>query len=219
MPIGRAAATLPRRTSLLGRLFLLEGEDVVPKKALKQVPKGKDAVPSLDYLAAALKKQSKETLVKMLMEIASTDRVMQRELEVELDVHAPDNQIIPQTREAIADATYFDEDDYNTNFDYDSRAYELVEKNFRKLVQMKAWADVMNLSLELLRDGSAQAEASDEADMASDIEDCLKPVIEALANTNLPRKVIVDWCDQMKLADKIGCICVQELVSLRQSLP
>lgn len=191
----------------------------MPKKALKKVPKGKDAVPSLDYLAAALKKQSKETLVKMLMEIASTDRVMQRELEVELDVHAPDNQIIPQTREAIADATYFDEDDYNTNFDYDSRAYELVEKNFRKLVQMKAWADVMNLSLELLRDGSAQAEASDEADMASDIEDCLKPVIEALANTNLPRKVIVDWCDQMKLADKIGCICVQELVSLRQSLP
>ena len=191
----------------------------MPKKALKQVPKGKDAVPSLDYLAAALKKQSKESLVKMLMEIASTDRVMQRELEVELDVHAPDNQIIPQTREAIADATYFDEDDYNTNFDYDSRAYELVEKNFRKLVQMKAWADVMNLSLELLRDGSAQAEASDEADMASDIEDCLKPVIKALANTNLPRKVIVDWCDQMKLADKIGCICVQELVSLRQSLP
>ena len=191
----------------------------MPKKALKQVPKKKDAVPSLDYLAAALKKQSKETLVKMLMEIASTDRVMQRELEVELDVHAPDNQIIPQTREAIADATYFDEDDYNTNFDYDSRAYELVEKNFRKLVQMKAWADVMNLSLELLRDGSAQAEASDEADMASDIEDCLKPVIKALANTNLPRKVIVDWCDQMKLADKIGCICVRELVSLRQSLP
>ena len=198
---------------------MLEGEDVVPKKALKKVPKKKDAVSSLDYLAAALKKQSKESLVKMLMEIASTDRVMQRELEVELDVHAPDNQIIPQTREAIADATYFDEDDYNTNFDYDSRAYELVEKNFRKLVQMKAWADVMNLSLELLRDGSAQAEASDEADMASDIEDCLKPVIEALANTNLPRKVIVDWCDQMKLADKIGCICVRELVSLRQSLP
>ena len=198
---------------------MLEGEDVVPKKALKKVPKGKDAVPSLDYLAAALKKQSKETLVKMLMEIASTDRVMQRELEVELDVHAPDNQIIPQTREAIADATYFDEDDYNTNFDYDSRAYELVEKNFRKLVQMKAWAELMNLSLELLRDGSAQAEASDEADMASDIEDCLKPVIEALANTNLPSKAIVDWCDQMKLADKIGCICVRELVSLRQSLP
>ena len=191
----------------------------MPKKALKKVPKKKDAVPRLDYVAAALKKQSKESLVKMLMQFASSDRVMLRELEFELDIHAPDDQIISQTRQAIADATYFDEDDYNTNFDYDSRAYELVEKNFRKLVQMKAWADVMNLSLELLRDGSAQAEASDEADMASDIEDCLKPVIKALANTNLPRKVIVDWCDQMKLADKIGCICVRELVSLRQSLP
>ena len=136
-----------------------------------------DAAPSLDYLAAALKKQSKESLVKMLLEIASSDRAMQRELEEELGVHVPDDQIIPQTRQAIEDATFFDEDDFNTNFNYDGRAYELVERNFRKLVHTNAWVDVMKLSTELMRDGSVQAAASDEADMASDIENCLKPVI------------------------------------------
>jgi len=190
----------------------------MPKKALKKVPKKKmDAVPSLDYLAAALKKQSKESLVKMLLEIASSDRAMQREMENDLGVQVPDEQIIPQTRQAIADATSFDEADYNTNFNYDSRAYELVAKNFRKLVRTNAWVDVMKLSLELMRDGSVQAAASDEADMASDIEDCLKPVIKAIAKADLPSDAIVDWCDQMKLADKIGCICVRELLSLRKS--
>lgn len=51
--------------------------------------------------------------------------------------------------EALEDATFFDEDDYNTNFDYDSRAYKLAEKNFTKLVHNNAWVDVMKLSLDV----------------------------------------------------------------------
>jgi len=151
------------------------------------------------------------------MEIASSDRAMQRELEDDLGVHPPADQIILQTREAIADATFFDEEDFSTNFDYDSGAYALVAKNFGKLVLANAWVDVIKLSLELMRDGSMQAAASDEADMTSDIEDCLRPAIKAIANSDLPNQVILDWCDKMKLADKIGCICVKELVSLRKS--
>ena len=151
------------------------------------------------------------------MEIASSDRAMQREFEDELGVHAPDEQIIPQTRQAIADATFFDEVDYNTNFDYDSRAYGLVERNLAKLVDKNAWVDVMHLSLELMREGSSQAEASDEAEMTSDIEDCLKPVIKAIASANLPYEIVIDWCDKMEIADKIGCICDREINALRKS--
>ena len=189
----------------------------MPKKALKKVPKKKDATPSLDYLAAALNQQSKEMLVKMIVNIASKDRTLQRGLDDELGIHPPDDQLTQQTRKAIADATYYDERDSGTNFDYDQAAYELVEKNFRKLVLINAWDDLMQLSLNLMRDGSEQAESSDETLMTNDIESCLAPVIEALTDADLPNKVVVEWCDKMELVDKIGCICDQELKSLRKS--
>ena len=138
-------------------------------------------------------------------------------LDDELGIHAPDVQLIQQTRQAIADATYYDERDSGTNFDYDKAAYETVEKNFQKLVLINAWADLMKLSLELMRDGSEQAESSDETLMTYDIESCLEPVIKALTDADLPNKVVIEWCDKMELVDKIGCICNQELQSLRQS--
>jgi len=137
----------------------------MPKKALKKGPKKIDAMPSLDYLAAALNQQSKEMLIKMIVNIASKNRTLQRSLDDGLGFHRPDDQLTQQTRQAIADATDYDERDSGTNFDYDQAAYELVEKNFH----------------------------------------------------NLPNKVVVEWCDKMELADKIGCICDQELKSLRKS--
>lgn len=39
-----------------------------------------------------------------------------------LGIYAPDDQLIQQTRQAIADATYYDERDSGTNFDYDKAA-------------------------------------------------------------------------------------------------
>ena len=187
----------------------------MPKRALKPVPKKADAQPSLDYLAAALKKLPKEKLVDMILELASRDRELQRKLDAELRVRAPDDQLLRQTRQAIADATFYDEGDSNTNFDYDYAAYELVEKNFKSLVLLEEWKDLMQLSLALMREGSDQAESSDEALMTTNIEDCLEQVIEALINADLPNKVVIAWCDKMLLADKIGCICDQQLKSLR----
>ena len=187
----------------------------MPKRALKPVPKKADAQTSLDCLAAALKKLPKEKLVAMIVELAARDRELQRKLEADLRVHIPDDQLLRLTRQAIADATYYDKRDCNTNFDYDYAAYELVGKNFKRLVLLKEWKDVMQLSIELMQDGSDQAESSDEALMTTDIGDCLEPVIEALTDADLPNSVVVAWCDKMLLADKIGCICDQQLKSLR----
>ena len=102
----------------------------MPKRSLKRVPKKVDATPSLDYLTVALKKLPNDKLVEMVVKLASRDRELQRKLDKDLRVHAPEDQLVPQTRQAISDATFYDEGDCNTDFDYDDKAYDLIEKNF-----------------------------------------------------------------------------------------
>ncbi|MCL4855208.1 MAG: hypothetical protein KJZ78_27915, partial [Bryobacteraceae bacterium] len=66
------------------------------------------------------------------------------------------------TRQAIADATDFDERQINYNFDYDYEAYEAVKRNFGKLIDQGHLKAVMELSQELMKQGSCQVEMSDE---------------------------------------------------------
>ena len=75
----------------------------------------------------------------------------------------------------------------------------------------------MQLSLELMRDGSEQAESSDQGLMTIDIENCLEPVIDGLTDADLPNEVVVAWCDKMLETDRIGCICNEQLKSLRET--
>ena len=66
--------------------------------------------------------------------------------------------------------------------------------------------------------GSYQVEASDEGLMTDDIEECLKVVIQALRNCDLPASELIAWCRGMLQKDRVGFICETELKALRHNL-
>jgi hypothetical protein len=73
----------------------------------------------------------------------------------------------------------------------------------------------MKLSLELMEKGSYQVEMSDEGLMTEDIEECLRVVIQALKQSDLPTGEVVAWCAAMLKSDRAGCICDRELRAMQ----
>ncbi len=73
----------------------------------------------------------------------------------------------------------------------------------------------MELSLELMKQGSYQVEMSDEGLMTQEIEECLQVVLKALKKCDLPPDEVVAWCAGMIQSDRVGCICDRDLGRLR----
>ena len=90
------------------------------RRATKQIPKRKpDAT---ERLRSALAKQKKSELLDLVVALASNNRTILRKLEAKFNVEAPPEDLVVATRQAIADATDFDERQMNYNFDYDRQA-------------------------------------------------------------------------------------------------
>ena len=99
----------------------------------------KKAVKTSDIVARlrkALAKRRKDELIDVLVEWAKEDRSLLRRLAEEFDLESPPQELAAATRQAIADATDFDERDINRNFDYDSAAYTEVQRNLGRLIDM-----------------------------------------------------------------------------------
>ena len=131
------------------------------------------------------------------------------------ELEAPPEELVAATRQAIADATDFDERDINRNFDYDYEAYDEVKRNLGRLIDLGQLRPAMELSLELMDQGSYQVEMSDEGLMTDDIEECLSVVLKALKKCDLPAGEVIAWCAEMLRRDRVGFICDQELQALR----
>lgn len=169
-----------------------------------------------DPLAQALAKCKKAELIAVIVGLANADRGIRRRLEAEFTVETPPQELIDATRQAIADATDFDERDINYNFDYDDEAYSAIERNFGRLIELGYLRKAMELALELISQGSHQVEMSDEGLMTDDIEDCLRIVIDALKSCDLPAENVVAWCKEMIRKDRVGFICDAELAALQR---
>ena len=167
-------------------------------------------------LRKALAKRRKDELIDVLVEWAKGDRSLLRRLAEQFDLESPPQELAAATRQAIADATDFDERDINRNFDYDSAAYTEVQRNFGRLIDRGELRLVMELSLELMKQGSHQVEMSDEGLMTYDIEECLQVVVAALRKCDLPPEDIIAWCKAMTKADRVKCIYDRELDALRK---
>lgn len=167
-------------------------------------------------LRTALAKRRKDELVDMLAELADEDRGVLRRLAARVELEAPPQEVVAATRQAIADATDFDERDINYNFDYDYEAYGEVKRNLGRLIDLGELRLAMELSLELMKQGSYQVEMSDEGLMTEDIEECLAVVLQALKKCDLPPDEVVAWCAGMSKSDRVGCICDRELEALRK---
>lgn len=171
-----------------------------------------------DQLKAALAKCKKSELVDVIVGIAKADRAVQRQLELQLRVEAPPKELITATRAAIADATDFDERDINRNFAYDYQAYGTVRRNLARMIELGRLREAMELSQELMSQGSYQVEMSDEGMMADDIEECLHVVINAVAKSDLPDVDVTAWCANMTRQDRVGFICDAELAALAKKV-
>jgi len=149
------------------------------------------------------------------VELARGDRDILRQPAARFGLEAPPKELAVATRQAIADATDFDERDINRNFSYDYEAYREVKRNLTCLIERGQLPLAMELSLELMKEGSYQVEMSDEGMMSEDIEECLQVVIKALKKCDLPLGEVIAWCAKMSKSDRMGFICRRELQELR----
>lgn len=185
------------------------------------MPRPRKAVPRLQQptptaaLRQALTRRKKADLVEVLIELAEVDRRLLRQLIARFDVATTPDELVTATRRAIADATDFDERQINRNFDYDDAAYSEIQRNLGRLIASGQLRPAMELSLELMKEGSYQVEMSDEGLMATDIEDCLSVVIAALRTCDLPASEVSGWCSTMLETDRVGCISRKPLEALR----
>jgi uncharacterized Zn finger protein len=179
------------------------------------VPKIAKAADHAERLRKALARRRKNELIDVLVEFAKEDHGTFRRLAARFELKATPEELVEATRQAIADATDFDERFLNSNFDYDYDAYEEVKSNLGRLIDLGQLQAAMKLSLELMKDGSYQVEMSDERLMADDIEECLAVVIESLKKCDLPSDDVIAWCSAMLAADRVGFICDRELKPLR----
>jgi hypothetical protein len=167
-------------------------------------------------LRKALAKRTKGELIDVLVELAGADRNLLRQLDARFGLEAAPQELIGATRLAIADATDFDERDINHNFSYDDEAYEEVKRNLSRLIDLGQLRPAMELSLELMKEGSYQVEMSDEGLMTRDIEECLGVVLKALKKCDLPKDEKIAWCAEILRRDRVGFICDGELELLRK---
>ena len=152
----------------------------------------------------------------VLVEFARDDRAVLRRLAAHFELQTSPKELLVVTRQAIADATAFDERDINHNFSYDDEAYREVQQNLHRLIELGQLRPAMELSLELMDKGSYQVEMSDEGLMTDDIEACFRAVLEALQKCDLPTAEVIAWCAEMLQSDRVGFLCDQELRALRQ---
>ena len=183
-------------------------------KPRKAVPPRKQSAPTAE-LRRELTRRKKAELVDVLVELAEADRGLFRQLTARFDVATAPDELIAATRQAIDDATDFDERDINRNFSYDDQAYSEVKRNLGRLIASGQLGQAMSLALDLMRRGSYQVEMSDEGLMTGDIEDCLSVILEALRKCDSPAAEVIAWCSAMLENDRVGFIARGPLESLR----
>ena len=188
---------------------------MMPSRKPKKPTPARKQTESTAELRQALCKRTKAELVDALLELAEADRRVLRQLASRFDVGAAADKLVTATRQAIADATAFDERDINRNFAYDSEAYDEVKRNLGRLIDSGQLRLAMQLALELMKQGSYQVEMSDEGLMTADIEECLSVVHKAVRKCDLPANEVIAWCSAMLGNDRVGFIGREPLQSLR----
>ncbi|HZD51472.1 MAG TPA: hypothetical protein VE175_00360 [Woeseiaceae bacterium] len=185
------------------------------KKPRRRKPRKLAKTDRFPLIEKALRKRTKEDLIKMIVMIAKDHSIVVRELEARLELEKPVDLLVADVSSAIDRAVDFDERLTNWNLDVDWQAYADVRKGLSLLVKLGYLDDAMSLALKLMKDGSYQVECSDEGLMTDEIEACLKPVIRAVKAAGGDRAT--QWASGMQAADRVGFICDGELSKLREA--
>jgi len=114
------------------------------RRSKKAVKPPKTAAPG-PWLRKALTRRTKTELIDILVRFAREDRAVLRRLATHFELKTPPKELIAATRQAIADATAFDEREINDNFSYDCEAYDQVQENLRRLIELGQLRPAMEL--------------------------------------------------------------------------
>lgn len=160
-----------------------------------------------ELLRVALDKMKNADLVELTLRVAQESKASGWMLEQEVGLDKPIDVLVNDVAVAIDIATKVDEQRMNYNFEYDWRAYEAIQRGLSQLIQKGEIEEAKALALKLMQQGSYQIECSDEGLMQEEIENCLRPVISAVADSSGGG----EWVREMLRHDGTGCICQQEL--------
>jgi hypothetical protein len=168
-----------------------------------------------EFLGELLLEQPKESLVELLIDLSMENRALRWRVEDAFDAETPVDLLVNETRQVISEATCFNRRDVNHIFHDVNAAYNRIKKNFDRFILLDRWDELMMLAIELMSACSYQIAMSDESMMTEEVKDCLKPVIAAMAESNIPRAKVISWCDSMSRADNVGYICDRLIYELR----
>lgn len=166
-----------------------------------------------ELIKSALRKQKKEALVELLLSLDTYDPTPRWAIEAFIDLKKPLELMTLDLRHAIELATQVDKSKLNTNFSYNWQAYAEIARAFNSLLGAGELQVAKEIAIEFMRKASYQVECSDEGAMVTDIETCLKPVIQAVADE--PPTSRLAWTTHMLRADGCGFICRSALENLR----
>jgi hypothetical protein len=156
------------------------------------------------------KKLKKADLVELTLRVARKSRPCEWKLEQELLLDKPISLLVHDIEVAIDMATKVGERRLNDNFGCDWRAYDAVRRGLSQLIEKDGLQEAKALAVKLIERGSWQIECSDEGLMRDEIENCLRPVIAAVAETSGDW----EWALEMLRYESSGFLCAQELDEL-----
>lgn len=163
-----------------------------------------------ELLRTALSQLEKDDLVELAVRAAQEEKAVQWLLEEQTRLEKPVELLVHTIEDAIKIATRVNEHELNRNSHYDWRAYKAAESGLTQLIEKQAIEEAKALALTLIERGGHQINCSDEGMMREEIEDCLRPVIAAVAFS----PGASDWARDMLTRDTSGFICEGELREL-----
>ena len=117
------------------------------KRGSKKAVKPPKAADTGHRLRRALARRTKGELIDVLMEFARDDRAVLQRLAAHFELPTAPQELLGATRQAIANATAFDERDINHNFRYDYEAYREVQQNLYRSIELGQLRPAMELAL------------------------------------------------------------------------
>ena len=189
--------------------YIPPSEDQIRKWEEEKEAKEKFHAQRSELIESALRKLKKDELIELLMRLDTFDPAVRWSIEAEVRLKKPPELIALDLRQAIEIATRVDKKKRKTNYFYSWQAFEEIERGFITLVGIGELGLAKKIAIEFMNQASYQVECSDEGQMVEEIENCLKPVIQAVADDQLP--VHRDWAMAMSQADSTGFLCSSAL--------
>lgn len=175
-----------------------DAEDASPSGGVRTRRSKGDAVD--EYLSKLDNKEIRDLLRELVDKAPKVHSYIAEKIKW---INATTSGIAKMAKEAIKDASDWNDDYYWDRYEYDDEApdYGKVVKCFRELKAAGEWKALRDLGFDLLERSQRQIECSnDDGEIYDQVEECLGIVVKAIAKSPLPPIERTKWA--LELADK-----------------